>query len=297
MSIAKKKYSAFCKKKASENNIPIFSMPFWLDNIAENWDVILYEKENKIVAALPFCLKGNLLTKRIYLPDLSFYQSILYFDEKMSNQEKKEISIALFKQLPPVLKSYFKFLPEYHFINLKKLNYEEEKYKTYLIKNNLEIKSINNNHQRYIQKGIKLNYNFKTSKDLEKSYLLINSTFTKQKIKSKIGFAEFKKLNEWCDKHNCGQTIDCTDSNNNLLASLFYVEDNSTIYYLLSGYNLEYKNSGAMHYSLYKLIEYATKQNKTFNFCGSNKKSIAQFFEGFGAIETPISVWKKTILQ
>jgi hypothetical protein len=40
-------------------NIPIFSMPFWLDNIAENWEVILYEKENKIVAALPFCLKGK----------------------------------------------------------------------------------------------------------------------------------------------------------------------------------------------------------------------------------------------
>jgi hypothetical protein len=33
-----------------------------------------------------------------------------------------------------------------------------------------------------------------------------------------------------------------------------------------------------------------------FNFCGSSKKSIATYFEGFGATKTEIAIWKKSIL-
>ena len=77
----KERYRKFC---ATHAVVPVFSNPFWLDAVAENWDVALIsesENESSIIAALPYCWKGNLFTKRIYLPDVSFYQSVLFFTD------------------------------------------------------------------------------------------------------------------------------------------------------------------------------------------------------------------------
>lgn len=74
-------YRKFCK---GNTTIPIFLQPFWLDTVADAWDVLLEVEgthNETIVAVLPYCIKGNIITKRIYLPDVSFYQSI-YFIKK-----------------------------------------------------------------------------------------------------------------------------------------------------------------------------------------------------------------------
>jgi len=93
-----------------------------------------------------------------------------------------------------------------------------------------------------------------------------------------------------------GILFDCRDHQNNLLASILVAEDKQTMYYLFGGYNPEFKNSGAMTFLLYQTLQYAQQQEKDFNFCGSNKKSIADYFEGFGAKKISINIWKKSIL-
>jgi hypothetical protein len=58
----KERYRKFC---ATHAVVPVFSNPFWLDAVAENWDVALIsesENESSIIAALPYCWKGNLFT-------------------------------------------------------------------------------------------------------------------------------------------------------------------------------------------------------------------------------------------
>ena len=49
----KEKYRLLCE---TTNNIPIFSQAWWLDAVCgeTNWDVILIEERNQIVAAMPF---------------------------------------------------------------------------------------------------------------------------------------------------------------------------------------------------------------------------------------------------
>jgi hypothetical protein len=95
----------------------------------------------------------------------------------------------------------------------------------------------------------------------------------------------FRKLNSLLKKQSCKNTIDCVDAQHNLLASAFIAEDTKSVYYLFGGYNTEFKNSGAMTFLLHHLIKDAQQRDLEFNFCGSSKKSIATYFEGFGATE------------
>lgn len=288
----KEYYRKFC---ATNGVVPVFSSPFWLDAVAENWDVAIIINDGKVIAALPYCWKGNLLTKRIYLPVVSFYQSVLFFTD-VDKITKQKLSEQLVQQLPKTVKSYFKFLPEHSAINLSKSAFTKEEYETYIISNKHEI-NLNSNQKRNVQKGNKLNYVVKESKNSEASFTLLTSTFVRQNIKPKITLAEFKKLNTLVTKHQVGKTIDCYDEQKNLLASAFIVEDESTVYYLFGGYNTTYKNSGAMTFLLHFLIQDSIKKNLEFNFCGSSKKSIATYFAGFGATPQTISIWKKGILS
>ncbi len=288
----KERYRKFC---ATHAVVPVFSNPFWLDAVAENWEVALIsEGESRIIAALPYCLKGNLFTKRIYLPDVSFYQSVLFFTEADRNSKQK-LTEQLVQQLPKTVKSYFKFLPEHTAISLVKSGFEKEAYGTYIIQKGQAL-NLSSNHKRNIQRGTKLNYTIKESKNTEASFALLTSTFARQNIKPKISLSEFKKINILTKKHHAGNTFDCLDEHKNLLASAFVLEDTDSVYYLLGGYDTAFKNSGAMTYLLHYIIQDALQRKLEFNFCGSSKKSIATYFEGFGAQKTPIAIWKKSIL-
>ncbi len=290
----KKQYFRICKEPRYSSKIPVFSQSYWLDLAAENWDVCLYKKEEKIIAALPYCWKGRLLTKRIYLPDSSFYQSILFF-ETVSEAEKQQIAVQLFGQIPKTVKSYFKFLPEYTSIDLSGLSYTKEAYYTYLLLPDEKTSLLSTNHKRNIRKGINNNYTIQPSNNTALSYSLLISTFSRQKIHSKINPEAFQPLVELTKEHQCGQLLNCLDDKKNVLASVFIVEDATTVYYLMGGYNHDFKNAGAMTYLLNHVIQQAINSQKTFNFCGSSKKTIAAFFEGFGATRHPINIWKKIL--
>lgn len=288
----KDRYRKFC---AANHVVPVFSNPFWLDAVAENWDVELLTENDIITAALPYCLKGNVFTKRIYLPDVSFYQSVLFFTEADENRKQK-LAEQLVQLLPKTVKSYFKFLPEYNDINLSNVNFIKEDYSTFIISKDQIAANLSSNHKRNVQKATKLNYTIKESNHTEASFALLTSTFARQNIKPKISLAEFEKINMLVKKHGAGNTFDCLDEHKNLLASAFVVGDTNSVYYLLGGYNTAFKNSGAMTYLLHHIIQDAQQRKLDFNFCGSSKKSIAAYFEGFGAQKIPIHIWKKSIL-
>jgi len=285
----KEKYINFIQER-NDIYVPLFQQPFWLDNFAEKWDVVLYETDERIVAALPFCLKGNLFTRRIYLPDVSFYQSILFFEEKKEIQQ--QVTLALFEKLPKTIKQYFKFLPEYSLLSLGEINYKRTDYTTYLI---TKKNTLSKHHQRKINKAGNSNYMILINEKTEEAYHLMRQTFERQKVKIKLSFAGFEHLYQVSKRYDCGNLYICIDTENNILAIAFIVSDKQTNYYLYGAFNIAYKNSGAMHFLLNQMIEKTLQENKTFNFCGSSKLSIAQFFEGFGAGKATIPIWTKLL--
>lgn len=273
--------------------MPVFQQAFWLDAVAENWDVVLYEDQNEIVAALPFAYKGNFLTKRIILPELSFYQSILFF-KSFDKKKQLEIIDNLFSQLPKTLKQYFKFLPEYSNIDLLQLKYVKKTYITQVIKSAVQLSK---HHARKIDKARKNNFIVNKNENLKEAYQLFVQTFQRQNIKFKLSFNDFKKLVQLVQKYKCGNLYLCTDKSNQLMAAALIVEDQQAAYYLLGAYNTEYKNSGAMHFLLHDIISEKLNHKLDFNFCGSSRASICQFFKGFGSEDVAIAIWEKSILK
>lgn len=53
-------YRALCEK---ETTIPIFSKAWWLDAVVgeKNWEVIVHEKGNDVIASLPYVIKKKCL--------------------------------------------------------------------------------------------------------------------------------------------------------------------------------------------------------------------------------------------
>jgi hypothetical protein len=288
----KEQYIQLCNAAHNQQFIPVFARPFWLDTVAENWDVALVLDGKTIVAALPYCWKGNFITRRIYLPDLNFYQSILFFRPA---EYKNSIALQLFQELPKTVRSYFKFLPEHTDIDLTALHYSREDYPTYLI-NSTDFTGITStNHRRNIQKGIKHHYAVQPSNNTALSFSILTATYNRQKLKPKVSLEQFQLIAEIAAAEGCGQLLNCMDDKKNVLASIFIAEDEQTVYYLMGGYHHAFKNTGAMTFLLHHVIQYALRNKKTFNFCGSSKKTIASFFEGFGAERTIIPIWKKKI--
>lgn len=277
-------------------SIPLFLQPDWLDLVAPKWEVELYIENNKMMAALPFCVKGNAITKRIYIPEINFYQSLIFFEENISTDKKNAIALALFSKLNHYIKAHFKFTPEHTDIDISSLKYKKEVYTTHSIDTIFLEENMSSTHKRNIQKANREQYSIRESTAIRNSFGVIESTFKRKNIKSTIDYATFEKLHHYCSKTNSGKVLDCVTPNNALLASVFYVEDDMALYYLCSGYDVSFKNTGAVHFVLFYLIKRAIEKNKVFHFCGSRIKSIADFFKGFGAKEQAMHLWKKSIL-
>ena len=69
MSLVREQYRQLC---AVESTIPVFSQAWWLDAVApENWDVVLCEKDGKIIASMPFIIKRKLFVSIVTMPVLT----------------------------------------------------------------------------------------------------------------------------------------------------------------------------------------------------------------------------------
>ena len=66
----KEKYVEFCK---TEISMPIFSKSWWLDTVCghNNWDVALVEKDNTIVASMPYFLTKKFMLRMVFMPQLT----------------------------------------------------------------------------------------------------------------------------------------------------------------------------------------------------------------------------------
>ena len=116
----KKRYILFCNE---EINMPIFSIPWWLDAVCgpENWDVILVEKGDEIVASFPYYIKkGKLGMTYITMPILT--QKLGPYIKYPINQKyssrlsyEKEVMLEIINRLPAF--DYFNMHFDYRYLN------------------------------------------------------------------------------------------------------------------------------------------------------------------------------------
>ncbi len=108
-------------------------------------------------------------------------------------------------------------------------------------------------------------------------------TFKRQNRSNPISEEVVKRVDEACIKHNARKLLVAQDEQGNIHGASYFVYDANTCYYLMSGANPKYRNSGAGSLLLWEGIKFASKVSKQFDFEGSNIEDIEKNFRSFGS--------------
>ena len=277
-------YIEYCEK----NDVIIFNEPWWLDAVTKKvWDVAVVEKNNQLIAALPYHAKRKGIFNVMLSPILTpFVEIILNTPPDLKKNkhlafEKEHIS-ALIKQFPSLDYSQFKL----HYNQTNWLPFHWAKYKeatrySYIIEpiNNLDdVKSnFRENVRREIKKAEKT-LEIKEIADLEDiaDLLLQNSN---------VSLATFKNIDAACNRTDARKILAAYDKDGNIHGCIYLVFDHTSAYYLTGGANDQFKTSGAMSLLLWEAIKISSSSVDKFDFEGSMIESVERFFRGFGGTQ------------
>lgn len=294
----KEKYNLFLS--SNKENIPIFMQSWWLDVVCEkNWDVLLMENEDEIVAAMPYCMKKRYNMKTIMPPMLTPFcgiyikkekegdlMSYYSFENKVMEEFAKKINdlhLAFFAYtFSPTLLSYLGFYWQGFSATIR-----------YTYKVNIEniedcFNSFDRKKRGHIRKAEKLITVSTQDYDLKEIYSILQETYTKQKTTIPYSFSFFERLVNESIKRNCGKLFIAKDDEENINAVLFIVWDNLTCYNLIAGSKEKYKANDAISLLVFCAMKYANSLNiKDYDMEGSMIKGVERYFREFNGKQTP----------
>jgi len=134
--------------------------------------------------------------------------------------------------------------------------------------------------RKNMNKGIKDGLLVRRLNEYEIVKSLVIKTFLRQDNKVNEYYLD-KILFEFADESN--SYAFATFKDNIPIAVIFCVHDNNTAYYILGGYDVEWKHQSGGALAFWEAIKYAQNLNLTyFDFEGSEVPRIERYFRGFG---------------
>lgn len=298
----KEKYREFCK---TEKKIPIFSKDWWLDAVCgeNNWDVVIVEKDYKIVASLPYFTNRIFLFKYSKMPMfIPFLGPSIIYPQKQKYQNRisyeNKVCMKLISELP--ITHYFVQHFNHNFTNWLAFfwnGYKQTTRYTYVIEDISDFESVKKNFSVGKRSDIK-----KAEKLVEVNYDLNSKTFYRHHKKMVNNNGEdihysyqlFEKLYNSAYKHKSGRTIYAFDKENNIHAAVFYVWDAENVYFLITAIDKQFRSSGASSLLVQEMIKDVNKVTKGLNFEGSMVQSYEKSYRQFGGTQTPYYRISKT---
>ncbi len=299
----KEKYIGFCSE---ERLIPIFSQPWWLDAVCgnKNWDVILYIKDNRILASLPYYIKkSHKVFEIITQPPFSqnngciiLYDKGISYEKRMSYEKEvmtylihrlEQLPIAGYTQYFNV--DYTNWLPFYW------LHYNQTVYYTYIydklfqIKDDELLKSYTSDKRKNILNGVKKGL---TCVDAISSkftvwdfYQFHRQCLLKQGREISYSYELLKRMIEAVESHNSGKVLLIKDSSENVCAVTFFVWDYQMAYGINTAICHGHKEAGALVF--HEAIKFASQVVDKFNMGGSMIESVENSYRRFGTKQFP----------
>lgn len=290
------KYRLFSE---NEKTIPLFSKGWWMDAVCpEEWNVILVEENQNILASLPYYSQQSLGTKEIKKAPLT--QNSKMWIRFLENQKyEKRLSIEM-KMMDSIIdqieqmnltnyQQYFHYsmtnwLPFYW------RGYSQTTRYTYVILDTSNLDEIYNNVNsnvlnslRKAEKIVQVNEEL----SINEFYELNKKTFERQNLEIPYTFELISRIDQTCKERNARKIVYCVDKNDQIHAAAYFVWDDESVYYLMSGSDPQYRNSQSLTLLLFEGIKLASQLGKKFDFEGSMKKNIEHHFRQFGAIQVP----------
>jgi len=293
----KEKYRELCE---TEPTIPVFSKDWWLDAVCgkDNWDVVLVQKGEAIIASMPYYMPKPGFIK---MPPLTQNMGVWYRSangkayKKLSREN--ELANTLIDALPPF--QYFAQQFHYSIVNWQPFywrEFEQTTQYTYIIPDISDLDAVVTNFSHAKRKNLKRAENKVTVHfDLDKQSFYDNHVLTLSKQGAKIEYSRnlFYRIYDAAYENNNGRTIYATDSDGNIHGALFVVWDSMSAYDLISTIDPDFRNSGAGTLLIREIIRYVSQYANTFDFEGSMIEPVANSFRQFGTTAMPYSsIWK-----
>ena len=296
MSINRDKYRTLCM---NEPSIPLFSQAWWLDAVVGEcgWDVALVEKNDFIVAAMPYVVRKRYGLTVIGQANLTQALGpwLREISGKLSTKlaQQKECLQTLISQLP----SFAHFNQNWHWqihnwLPFYWAGFRQTTRYTYILSELADEQVLWKGFQENIRREIKKasnRFNLRVRDDLPvDDFLILNRmTFARQGMAVPYSDEFVHKLDQACAAKDARKIFIAEDEQGRRHAGVYIVWDQNSAYYLMGGGDPELRNSGATSLCMWEAIKYAAKVTRRFDFEGSMIEPVEKFFRAFGAQQTP----------
>ena len=264
-----KEYRSFCK----ENNLPIFFNDWWLDAVSKDkWNVCIYKKNNDIIGCMPYIESKKIIFSLIKMPPLTsglgpiiIYPTDAKYASKLGIDKK--VCEYFISELPKFdnltlrfFNTFTNWLPFYWKGSKQTTRY------TYILKDIANPELIFNNFRDKTRNEIRKaekKLTIEITDDINAFYKLNIAIFKRQNIPIPYSFELVKRIDDACKKRNCRSIYFAKDTEGNIHASAYIIWDSSCAYYLMSGANTEFRNSGGVSLVLWNAIKDSSKKVKS----------------------------------
>jgi hypothetical protein len=290
----KEKYRILC---TNELSIPLYSRDWWLDCVCgeKDWDVLLYEQEEKIEASMPFYspCKG-VITMPPYAQTLGIWFNPAFEGIKYSKniQRKQLICDYFIERLPP----HRYFLQNFHYSFTDWLPFYWKGYRqttryNYILPDISDLIESEKKLGRGARNSLhhardKYHLVVKKNVSADSFMEIVIQTYERQGLR--VYEPEvLRKLIDLSISRNQGDIWGAYDENGQLHAAEFIVWQDSCAYVIAGGNKMELKRSGGKALAMWEAICDVSKVSASFDFEGSMLKGVEFFFREFGAIQKP----------
>lgn len=270
----------------------IFEQPWWLDAVAPDaWDCAIVKEGDAIVARWPYA-KKRVLGFRIYgnpccTQTLGPWISCTVTNKVKALAKRKELYEKLISQLPQkgnvdlYMDSSVEFFLPFHWAGFRiepTLSYRFDD----LTDLDVIFKGIKDSRRTVIKNAAKT-LTVTESEDVDLLIKMQEKTFSRQKRSLPIPEDVIRRLDEACKDHDARFMLVASDNEGNIHAASYFVYDSNVCYYIMSGADTDFRNSGAGSLLIWEGIKKAATLSKAFDFEGSNIADIELNFRTFGA--------------
>jgi|JI10StandDraft_1071094.scaffolds.fasta_scaffold175881_1 hypothetical protein len=269
---------------AQSLNSRIYAFSWYLDAVADNWDVLIYG-DYEAVMPLPWRRKWGIAY--IYTP--AWIQQLgIFFKVQLSEQHFLELMAAV----PAKFKKISLLFNEQNFINHPQISVRNN----FLLSLHDSYEQLFNNYQKNRHQALKNALEFETIIQFSTTpdaIIQLHQEFIQPKTHLK--HTDMDHLKKLLSTLKIDSEVYYYESwfKNKLIGGAIFLKSGNRYYYLLSAVNEDGKKMQSMSLILNEFIKNHAGQNCFFDFEGSMIPGIASFFKSFGAEKVSYYFYQK----
>ncbi|KOY50925.1 GNAT family N-acetyltransferase [Polaribacter dokdonensis] len=271
--IDEEKYN-LCIEKSLQSRLSAYT--WYLDIVAENWSVLVLEDYK---AVMPICWRKKGFVKYVYPPFWVLELGVFSAEEAIDFQQFYKVLFSKFKFAESKLNTCNNIQQKTSFLvtrQMQILNISDDADKI--------LESFRKDRKKDLQKAEKAELQVKWNDDPKKLIQLFkNNVGQRTPFLVEKDYSNLLQLLTICIEKKVGEVLSIYNSDNDLVASGFFLKHKNTVTILVSSTDFNFRKNGENTFLIHTAIQKYHNQYQFFNFGGSSMESIANYFLSFGA--------------